>query len=211
MNSKNVIRKRFLAILCALVIISCGVQENGKDHPGKRIAAWLEHYDLEMDDFGPEERFDRLYRVVHDFAVAEDDIYAGMYIYSKDSTQAIDLDSYHLVLEEQDGILYSPGREADMEVALIDFEEGLRKRLLFCGPPCLFEEAEFGPGGKILVAGFIENENGWHPSLWETSYSDAYIGQRVSSQSIPAERIDYIHAIRLPMIRFWFEGNLSKK
>ncbi len=191
-------------------VFACGRQCEESFYTGERIQAWMDHYGLTTDHFQAAERFDRHYSLEQAFEEGDRALYTDLFVYSADSALAIDLDSYHLVLEDTPYGLFSPGREVDMEVGLIDFERGVRSRLLFCGTPCLFEEAGFHPDGHILVAGFVENEQGWHPCIWKTSRKEAFIEQRLAQQTIPVEDLDYIHRVRLPHIRFWFEDITSE-
>ncbi len=199
-----IMRKYILVLFILLLVFSCRQTDPG--WPDERLQNWLDYYGLELRDFAPGDRFDRPYRVEQPYQASDDDLFADLYVYSPDSTQAIDLDSYHLVLEvKDDGSLFSPGREADMEVGLIDLEKGIRKRLLFCGPPCIFEEATFHPDGHVVVAGFIENDNGFHPALWTITTENAFVELRQAPDLVNPENIKYISGQRLPHIRFWFE------
>ncbi len=197
-------RKQILLFFLLLAVFSCRQADPG--WPDERLQNWLDYYDSELKDFGAGDHFDRPYRVEQAYQTSDDDLFVDLYVYSPDSTRAIDLDSYHLVLEvKDDGSLFSPGREADMEVALIDLEQGIRKRLLFCGPPCIFEEATFHPDGHVVVAGFIENNNGFHPALWTIKTKNGFVELRQSPRLVPPGNILYISDKRLHHINFWFE------
>ncbi len=196
-----------LLLLQCLYIPSCKQEKETNDWPSERLQNWLDYYDLSMEDFDEKDRFDRAYRVIYEFSLSEDDMYAPLYIYSEDSSRAIDIDSYHLVLERTDkGELFSPGREADMEAALIDLNKGVRKRLLFCGPSCVFEEAGFHPGGHVFVAGFAESETAYYPVIWYIDEDNGYIViERASERDLPAAKIRYIPDRRLSGVIFWHQ------
>ncbi len=199
-------KKALFAILLFFAVFSCRQPAEEKPWPDDRLQGWLAYYGITLDDFTASDRYDRHYRVEQEFELTEDDLHAGLYIYSQDSTLAIDLDSYHLVLEEkEDGQLYSPGREVDMEVGLIDLVRGIRKRLLFCGTPCMFEEATFHPDGPVVVAGFVENENGFHPAIWSIDPGEESVKLRRASLLVIPGEIKYTSEIRLSHISFWFD------
>ncbi len=193
-------------MLIMSAVFSCRQPVEEKPWPDERLQNWLAYYEITSGDFTAYDRYDRHYRIEQEFEFSEDDLYAGLYIFSQDSTLAIDLDSYHLVLEKKDdGQLYSPGRGVDMEVGLIDLALGIRKRLLFCGTPCLFEEASFHPDGRIVVAGFVENSTGFHPALWFIALDEEYIELRLAEVRIHPKDIKYTSDQRLSHITFWFD------
>lgn len=198
--------RSFFLVFCFLwMAVSC--KQDRHDHwPCERLNAWLSYYNIILDDFDKIQQHEIPYRIVHPFQISEDDPYASLYVYNADSTMAIDLDSYHLVLERDErGDLYSPGREVDMEIGLIDFEEQTRRRILFCGTPCLFEEAGFHPNGTVVIAGFIEDDHGYAPALWEVDPHENTVSLSMASKSFRPGEILYIPKKRLKHIRFWFD------
>ncbi len=202
--------KIILAVILLLILQACGPPEAKNDWPDRRLNKWLDYYELAYDGFDKTYRFERSYDVTYEYKIENDNLYSAFYVYNADSTKAIDLDSYHLALEKQDdGTLYSRGREPDMEVALIRFEEGERIRMLFCGTPCVFEEATFDPEGRLVVAGHVENANGYKPVMWVMSPTETYVEQhiylRYEELIHPAQEILYIPDIRLSEIVFWHE------
>lgn len=193
-----------------LTFYACGPSAEKNDWPDSRIKDWLAYYDLDYEGFEKSHRFERPYSVTYDFQAESDDIYTRFYVYNADSTQAIDLDSYHLALEKRDdGTLYSRGREPDMEVSLICFEENKRIRKLFCGTPCIFEEAAFDPEGRMVVAGHIENDRGYKPVMWVMPPNGTFIEQHAylkdEERIHPAREIRYIADIRLEEVTFWHD------
>ena len=192
-------------LICILILAGCKRTDNG-DWPDERMQSWFSYYDITLNDLKKESKHDIPYRVSSTFTLCDDDIYLPFYIFNKDSTFAIDIDSYHLVLEKlEDGTLFSPGREVDWEVALIDLRENVRKRILFCGTPCVFEEAAFHPKGNIVVAGFIENKDGFLPAMWSVDPDQYTVSLSIAARSFNAREIDYISQERLKDVRFWFE------
>ncbi len=194
-------------LICILMLAACKRTDNG-DWPDERMQSWFSYYGIAMADFEKDSKHDIPYRVSSTFTLCDDDIYLPLYIFNADSTLAIDIDSYHLVLEKlYDGTLYSPGREVDREVGLIDIRKIVRKRILFCGTPCVFEEAAFHPDGNIVVAGFIENDEGFLPAMWSVDPDEYTVSLSVAAKTFNAREIDYISGKRLKHVRFWFEGH----
>ena len=62
-------------------------------------------------------------------------------IKSSDRSRLIDLDSYKLTLEEEDGNLVAFGSASDTEVVLFDFNLKKKKRLAFYGSAVIVEDA----------------------------------------------------------------------
>lgn len=194
------------ALLLMIIMNACGSNEKEEAWPDQRLQRWLAYYDLSLDEFEKAGSFDRSYKVEYPYDPLTDTLFASLYVYSADSLLAIDLDSYHSVLEvKDDGTIYYAGREPDMEVGLISFEEKIRKRMLFCGPVCIFEEAAFHPDGRIVVAGFSENEAGYRPSLWYIHRDLSAIRFYQAKTPFPTGKIRYISDKRLSHITFWFD------
>ncbi len=170
----------------------------------ERVEAWMDYYGIDWDTLEPAGQFGMPYKVEREFILCADDPFLPFYIFSPDSTRAIDLDSYHLVLEEgDDGSLYSPGREADMEVGLIDLTEGLRTRILFCGPSCVFEEAGFDPKGTVIVAGFADNGEGFRATVWTVCQESGTITLAQARDITNPADISYLYEKRLHKVEFW--------
>lgn len=199
------LNRLILVFFVFCMIVSCK-RDKPADWPDERLKAWLSYYNIGLDDFYETQKHDIPYRIVQPFHLSDNDLYASMYVYNADSTMAIDLDSYHLVIEQgEDEKLYSPGREVDMEVGLIDFEEQTRRRILFCGTPCIFEEAGFHPSGTVVISGFIENDRGYVPALWEVDPHKNTVSLSMASKTFHPKDILYIPKKRLQHIRFWFD------
>ncbi len=202
--------RKVLYLLTFLTWQACGPAEDPHEWAEKGLGDWLDYYELDFEGFEKAHRFDRPYEVTYDYGGTEDDLYSDFYIYNADSTKAIDLDSYHLhIAKRDDGTYYSKGREPDMEVGLIDFASKIKRRVLFCGTPCIFEEATFDPEGNIVIAGHVENDKGFKPVLWIMSLKEPFLEQHeyaADRQLIHHPReIRYISDIRLSEVSFWHE------
>lgn len=206
-NYKHMPTSRLFLLTGLLLVAVVACKSPTRDQQvDPRIQEWLTHYNIDIQDFNSGTTHEIPYRVTREFRISEDDLYASLYIFNADSSMAIDLDSYHLVLEvKEDGRLFSPGREVDMEVGLIDLEQSIRKRMLFCGTPCVFEEAGFHPEGQISVAGFTENDEGFVPALWEIDPKKYTVRLSVAHKVFTANEIRYTSEKRLRHIEFWFE------
>lgn len=204
-NGSRCLKNAIFFFLITGMLFSCKTGEK-TDWPDKRIEAWLSYYDVGLEDFKIFQEHDIPYRISNEFEINDADIFRHLFVFNADSSLAIDLDSYHLVVKKtDDGILYSPGREVDMEIGLIDIEAGVRRRILFCGTPCLFEEASFHPSGCIIIAGFIEGEDGYVPALWEIDPQKFTVSLSQASKSFHPKEILYIPKVRLKHIHFWFD------
>lgn len=196
--------KKITLLLCILLIFSC--KRDTTQQPDERIQRWLDYYELTLSDFEEDDQQAIPYRIRQDFDSGDFELHKSLFIYNSDSTMAIDIDSYHLVLERlQDGNLYSAGRNVDMEASLIDFEKSIRTRLLFCGPACLFEEAAFSPEGIITVSGFSDNNNGFTPVMWKIDQDLLTVKLLSSPQVFQPSDIRYNHDKRLDQIHFRFD------
>jgi len=193
--------KYIFLLFCILLIVSC--KRNTGQHPDHRIQRWLDHYELNLNDFDEVGKQDIPYRVQQEYDAQRVDIYTPFFIYSPDSLNALDLDSYHLMLEkDHDGNLVSVGRDVDMEAALIDFEQSIRTRLLFCGPACLFEEASFSDDDLITITGFADDGMGYTPVIWEIDPESLSVKLSAAPQVFEASKIRYIHDVRLENVIF---------
>jgi len=193
--------KKISLVLCVLLIISC--KRDTTQQPDERIQRWLDYYGLTLSDFDEDDQQAIPYRIRQDFDSDDFELYKSLFIYSPDSTKAIDLDSYHLELKMlQDGKLFTSGRDVDMEAGFVDFEKSVRTRLLFCGPACLFEEASFSPEGMITITGFADDGMGYAPVIWEIDPISLSVKLSSAPQVFEASKIRYVHEVRLDHVIF---------
>ena len=193
--------KNILLLLCILLIVSC--KRDTGQHTEMRIQRWLDYYDLTLNDFEEVGNQTIPYQLQQEYSAQELEIFVPFFVYNPDSTKAIDLDSYHLVLEKlENGKLYASGRDVDMEAGLIDFEKSIRTRLLFCGPACLFEEGSFPQEGIITITGFADDGMGYTPVIWEIDPITLSLTLSASSQIFEAQEIRYTQDVRLDNVIF---------
>jgi hypothetical protein len=95
--------------------------------------------------------------------------FGAYFIYSPDSSQAIDLLSYGSFLKEnENGDIVLESAEPDTEVALINVKTQKRKRILFTGPSTLIKVATWLDNNTVLIGGGMYNENNeLVPLLWK--------------------------------------------
>ena len=179
-------------------------EEAGKSWPDQRMERWLDYYGFDQEDFTDSATYARPYRLEKQpFEINREDPFSALFVFNSDSTLAIDLDSYHLVLEEDsEGGLIFQGRGADMEIGLIDLKNHTRERLLFCGPACLFEEGSFHPDGHIAISGFSDNGQGYSPTIWNIHPEKDSLEVFSLPGTYDPASITYLPDVRLKHIHF---------
>jgi len=204
-----------IVIFAMLPMYACGPRTDAPDSlpeadkratwPDQRMDRWLSYYGFEKEEFTDSATYAKPYRLEKQtFDFSREDPFSELYVFNSDSTLAIDLDSYHLVLEkDQQGMLFTPGRSPDMEIGLIDLAESKRERLLFCGPACLFEEGSFHPRGHIVIAGFSQNGEGYLPTIWIVDPAADSLRVKNIPEPYKPEKINYLPDVRLKHIRFY--------
>lgn len=88
-------------------------------------------------------------------------------VYNSDSSKAIDLYSYNTILVEKNGKVVSEAAGPDTEIALIDFKNKTRQRLLFVGPSSVINDGKWLNDHVISIAGgeMVDNEK-FKPEVW---------------------------------------------
>ncbi len=206
-------RKEFLLIFLVVFIAACGSapdpaeekpeEEIAEEHtptlqqPDKRIGPWLEYYGLSAEDFSHAETFESGQTFSMEYQPESPDPYQDLYIYSRDSSKFIDMDSYSMLLEkEPGGEIVFRGWNVDKEVALIDLDAKQRKRIFFCGTPCIYEEASFW-GEKVVVAGFVDDNNGYQPAIWMREPGQTSLTIKMADLLFAPAEINYLQKIRV--------------
>ncbi|MBD0366307.1 MAG: hypothetical protein ICV53_09425 [Flavisolibacter sp.] len=94
--------------------------------------------------------------------------YFPYFIYNRDSSQAIDMYSYNILLSNKNGSIVGEAAGPDSEVALLDFKANTRRRLLFGGPSLAVLDAAWLNDKIILIAGAeIVNDEQLKPIIWK--------------------------------------------
>jgi len=88
-------------------------------------------------------------------------------VYNTDSSKAIDLHSYNTILVERKGKVLSEAAGPDTEIALIDFTNKTRQRLLFVGPSSVINDGKWINDHIISIAGgeIVDSEK-FKPEVW---------------------------------------------
>jgi hypothetical protein len=119
--------------------------------------------------------------------------FQSLFIYNDDSTQAIDLFSYNYVPTAHAGQRYMAAGEPDTEVALINYQDKTRTRLLFLGPSYAALDARWLSKNQIAIAGAeLVGDNQIKPIIWKIT---------LPNRDVETEfYIDTVHA-NIPVIR----------
>ncbi|MCW3105472.1 MAG: hypothetical protein JWO09_3912 [Bacteroidetes bacterium] len=165
----------------------------------QRIKRWLDFYSRDSKDFRLEDFKFASCSQEKGFLTVENaidkeymDLYGSLFIYSPDSTQFLDLDSYNLLLEkDKKGKLVGTGGDPETEVALLDVRTHTRKRLLFYGPSVIIEDAAWLSGKKITIAYLSETaiNDVYHHNLLIIDLSDNTFTQFENPSPLKAEAI----------------------
>ena len=200
-----------LTICVALFFCSCAVRENkpvSSEHGDlavNRLDRWLDYYDLKITNFTdsmPMEERD-LISSNYEFLPAVDTLYSRFFIFSPDSSNYIDLDSYSLILEKDSlGQLFSTGCEIDTEAAWIDLKRKKRNRILFCGTECWPEEAHWVKNDVVYVLGISKSDRMDFATVWTFDINSHIFQQVMTGDPIDRTGKNYNVEVRLKAIKF---------
>jgi hypothetical protein len=104
------------------------------------------------------------------------ELFRPLIAYSPDSSLAIDSWSYNQFLERRnDGSLVMTGGEADQEVSLINFRNGVRRQLMFNGPMQVAETADWISNHAFVISLMTANDSGntWIPEIYLFNLRDS--------------------------------------
>lgn len=128
--------------------------------------------------------------------------YFQFFIYSPDSSYAIDLDSYSLNLEyTKKGMLCSYGGEVDHKVSLIDLKNNTATTVLFAGTLDIFEDAYWEDNSTFRILGQSTREE-FHPTIWEFTVDGKRRLKFGYLQTTRSKSYDYNSEIRLKAVNF---------
>lgn len=187
-------------ILAFTLFVSCSKQESG-EQDFVRMERWLEYYGLSLNDFS-----DTLNIKNNPFLTTDSDpssphfrLYRDLFVYSPDKQYAVDIDSYFLVLEKNNGdSLVCYGTNADQEIALINLKEHERQRILFCGTACRAEEVQWTGNNNVLIMGFSQPRQTWVPVIWIVDLEKESL-QEIKTNNVPVNKKpnSYNQSVRL--------------
>jgi hypothetical protein len=88
-------------------------------------------------------------------------------IYNSDSLKAIDLYSYNVMLSQKGGQTIANASGPDTEIAVVDFKNKTRQRLLYVGPSFTIQDGKWINDHVLsLIGGEIIEEGKFSPSIW---------------------------------------------
>jgi hypothetical protein len=91
-------------------------------------------------------------------------------IYNADSSKAIDLYSYNIMLSDRNGKITGEAGGPDTEIGLVDLRNKTRQRLLFVGPSSTIHDASWIGDSSVAIAGGEILEDGkFKPAVWVIS------------------------------------------
>jgi len=119
--------------------------------------------------------------------------YYPLFIYNADSSHAIDLYSYNIILQKRNGKTVANHAGPDVEVALIDFKNKTRKRIYFGGPSSAVLDAKWIDKKEFfLLTGEIVNQSKFQPRLLQYKMADNSSNEFVYSDTLQFKVGDYI-------------------
>ena len=88
-------------------------------------------------------------------------------VYNSDSSRAIDLYSYNVMLSQQNGKMVANASGPDTEIAVVDFKNKTRQRILFTGPSFIIHDGKWINDHTLsLIGGEVIDEEKFSPSVW---------------------------------------------
>lgn len=166
---------------------------------------WLKYYNLEHEDFQKVGNDMERKIIWSNYNLNEEYIkfYKPYYIYSPDSTYFIDLDSYSLSIENENGKLISYGSGIDMKVEVVRQSDFKSTTLLFCGGSCIPETANWITDSWIEILGFSVNETGGMiPTKWKVNLDNMIFSDYQIDTTFNSISNFYYEKERLKMIEF---------
>jgi hypothetical protein len=99
--------------------------------------------------------------------------YYPLFIYNADSSYAIDLYSYNVILRKRNGKITTNHAGPDTEVALIDLKNKTRKRIYFGGSSSVILDAKWINNDELfLLTGEIISPSKFQPQILQYKLSD---------------------------------------
>jgi len=88
-------------------------------------------------------------------------------VYNQDSSKAIDLYSYNILLSEKNGKTVGEAGGPDTEIAVIDFKNRTRQRVFYAGPSFVIHDGKWVDNNTIsLVGGDVVDGSRFSPFIW---------------------------------------------
>ena len=128
--------------------------------------------------------------------------FQSLFIYNSDSTQAIDLFSYNFVPTTRGGERVMAAGEPDTEVALLNYKDKTRTRLLFLGPSYAALDARWISNNVVAIAGAeIVGEHHIKPIIWKLTLPGGEVETEFYTDTVRAD-IPAIREQRFTSVQF---------
>lgn len=128
--------------------------------------------------------------------------FQSVFVYNGDSTRAIDLFSYNFMAQNQNGQSVLVPGEPDTEVALLDYRDKTRKRLLFLGPSFAALDARWLSNDQVAIAGAeIVGEHLIKPIIWKITLPAGAVETEFYTDTVRAD-IPAIREQRFRTVKF---------
>lgn len=98
--------------------------------------------------------------------------FQSYFIYNSDSSLALDLYSYNYIATHRNGKNRLEEAGPDSEAAVLDFKNGIRRRVFFGGPAHTLWDAKWTGPQDILLIGAESHEDNVIPTIWHINLKD---------------------------------------
>jgi len=191
-----------LLILLTILIALCSAIHKDLNEFGR----WKKFHGIFEEEFrqvGSTIEFD-IVNYQYDLSDSYQKKFDDFFIYSKDSLNFIDLDTYSLVLEsDQSGNLYSSGSGVDIKVQVVNKKTKNAMTVLFCGTECYPETALWRNSHWLEIYGFELNEqNKFIPTMWKLMTKDMLFSKYQIDKTFEKIPKSYVENERLKVIEF---------
>jgi hypothetical protein len=118
--------------------------------------------------------------------------YYPLFIYNADSSYAIDLYSYNVILQKRNGKIIADQAGPDTEVALVDLKNKTRKRIYFGGSSSAVLDAKWINNEELfLLTGEIIDASKFQPQVLLYKLSDSSAREFVYTDTLRVSIKDY--------------------
>ncbi|HEY4649839.1 MAG TPA: hypothetical protein VIG72_00425 [Pontibacter sp.] len=109
--------------------------------------------------------------------------YPRLFKPSPDKTGLLDIYTYERTFDRKRNPQVAAD-SPDSEVAIAYPDKGEKVRLMFCGTPCLFEDAWWRNRDEVIVVGLVQEagSTGYFPTVWHINLYTSLIRQYTSGQ-----------------------------
>jgi hypothetical protein len=118
--------------------------------------------------------------------------YSPLFIFNSDSTYAIDLYSYNIILRKRNGKIIANDAGPDTEVAVINVKNKTRKRIYFGGSSSAVLDAKWTNNQELfLLTGEIIGSSKFQPQVLQYKPSDSSAREFVYADTLQVSIKDY--------------------